>query len=90
MALTLEESVDVEKYEKVKGSKFRCRKAKLFYSSCIKCYAVNGGCDYDIVMDYRPISERYRCPICYYKNDLKKCGTCSEKMMKDKKDRKKS
>ena len=59
-------------------SKFKCWKADL-YGSCKNCLRIHKGmCDYSVVMNFKPVSKRNRCPICDYKKDETKCAKCSE------------
>ena len=78
MAIPIEEAIDVEKREKVKGSKFKCWNRNMF-SSCKSCYAIHSICEREKTMSFRPIERRRRCSICYYKRETNICENCSEK-----------
>lgn len=78
MAIPLEEAIDIQKKEKIKGSKFKCWNT-IMIGKCKVCYAVHGICEREKVMMFRPIEKRFRCPICLYKNNLEICEKCCEK-----------
>ena len=68
-------------------SEFKCKKVKL-YGTCENCFSLhNGLCDYHDVINFKYDWYRNLCPICVYKNEPKKCKTCSdsEKSRKKKK-----
>jgi hypothetical protein len=65
--------------DKHKGSKFKCWKTEI-YRYCKKCFELHGEmCDYDTVMNFKPIERRNRCPICRYKKEKNKCEVCTER-----------
>lgn len=64
---------------KKEKSFFKCWKTGL-YGTCKNCLRVhNEICDYHTVMDFTPIKERNRCPICSNKKNMEKCKACCEK-----------
>ena len=71
------------------GSEFECWKADL-YGTCKGCLKIHGGmCDYSVVMNFKPVYKRSRCPVCAYKEggckeDKTKCANCPEKQIKSK------
>lgn len=59
-------------------SRFRCWKTNI-YRSCKNCLRVHDNiCDYHVVMDFKPVSKRNRCPICIYNDGKIECSECSE------------
>jgi len=59
-------------------TKFKCWKTNL-YGTCKNCFNLhNGLCDYDTIMNFKPLNKRNRCPICTYKKNFEKCNECKE------------
>ena len=77
MAIPIEEAIDIQKREKIKGSKFKCCNTAII-STCKMCYAIHSLCERESIMSFRPVEKRRRCSICYHKRETEICETCSD------------
>lgn len=59
-------------------AKFKCWKTNL-YGTCKRCLNLHDNlCDYGIIMNFKPLNKRNRCPICIHKENFEKCNECKE------------